>query len=112
MTQNIESSPTANLNRSIPLAFAADRKKRDLHEEAMHTQSTEKRPLYAVAAEEWDPIKKEWGLIIRYNHSTDAYQAKNTYILSRGATMLYRIIGIAPAIGYKVNDDHGIVLSV
>jgi uncharacterized membrane protein len=100
-----------NISFNTPLAFGADRRARDAHEEAMHTRSTEERPLYAVAAEEWDPITKEWGLIIRYNHSNNEHQARMTYVQSRGASTLFRIVAVARAIGFKVHDDHGLILS-
>lgn len=86
--------------------------KDELHEEAMGTKSTEKRPLWAVAAEEFDPRKGKWELIIRYNHSTHEAQARATYCLSRPPAIEYKIIYAARVIGYHVNDNKGIKLAV
>jgi len=83
--------------------------KEELHEEAMGTVSTEKRPLWAVAAEEWDG--KEWGLIVRYNHAENQAHARANYIMARGAA-LFRIVSVGVVIGYKVNDNQGLALSV
>jgi hypothetical protein len=98
------------MSRNLPSVFGDVRRARDAHEENMSVKSTETRTLYAVAAEEFDEKTGEWGLIIRYNHADNEFQARMTYTLSRGAT-LFKIVACAPAIGYKVNDDHGLILS-
>jgi hypothetical protein len=84
--------------------------KEEALEEGMGTRSTETRPLWAVAAEERDPKTGVWGLIIRYNHSTCEAEARTTYLNARQG-MACRIVSVGLAVGFKVDDDRGILLS-
>jgi len=80
------------------------------NEEAMGTKSTEKRQLWCVAAEEWDPVAKQWDLILRYNHAETELHARVTYCYAR-KDLPFRIVAIGPTIGFKVDDNQGLILS-
>jgi hypothetical protein len=86
--------------------------KEELHEEAMATKSTETRPLWCIAAEEWNFRKREWTLELRYNHSTCEAEARVTYLNARALEQRpVRIVAAAQVIGYHVNDNQGDQLS-
>lgn len=72
--------------------------------------STEKRPLWCVAAEEWNPKKNQWRAVLRYNHAHDQSQARASYVLARKVP--FRIIDVARVVGYHVQDKKGELLSV
>ncbi len=80
------------------------------HEEAMAVKSTETRPLWAVAANEWTR-GKGWGLIVRYNHAATQAEARINYIRARGAQPC-EIVSVGLAVGFKVDDNQGLRLSV
>lgn len=64
-----------------------------------------KKPLYAVALENWDG--KKWTPEIRYTHADSEAEAR--FMMGQGA---FRIVGAAPAIGFFVEDKVGDKLNV
>lgn len=81
-------------------------------EEARSVISTETRPLWAVAAYEWDRRTAEWELVIRYSHADTIAEARMTYCRARcdpyGRVLIpYKVIAIAQTIGFKALDDNG-----
>lgn len=82
------------------------------HEEAMGTLSTETRTLFCVAAEEFDNRTMKWRLELNYNHADDAHASKAIYVQNRVREgKIFRIVAVAPVIGYKVLDNQGLVLA-
>jgi hypothetical protein len=81
-------------------------------EEAESILSTEKRPLWAIAVNEWNRQLQRFELVIRYSHADTMAEAKMTYIRARcdayGRVLTpYVIIGVAQTIGMKALDDNG-----
>lgn len=70
------------------------------------------KTLFAVAFNKKVRVRGRWGWVpggIRYTHAVDAATARANVIKSEKC--LLDIIGVAPAIGYFVNDNHGDKLS-
>jgi hypothetical protein len=62
-----------------------------------------RKPLYAAAVEVWDPRKRTWSPEMVYTHATNQEEATRQL----GQTIdgkSYRIVGVAPAIGFFVAD--------
>ncbi len=69
--------------------------------------------LYSIAYE-FRESPGVWKPAILYVHATDAGDARVQYLQSEaeGNHRHMRIVGIAPVIGYHVNDNHGEDLTV
>lgn len=83
-------------------------------------EGDKKKPLFAVAIEVAQPRKTKrglryvWEADIRYLHAEDAGEARMMFTAAHTYPLVHRlmrIVGIAPAIGFHVHDDHGEVLS-
>lgn len=72
-------------------------------------KTTTQRTLYAVAVE----IRRlhGWEADIRYLHADSQVHARAQFTCAHPNLSRYRIVGIAPAVGYFVEDKNGIVLS-
>lgn len=68
----------------------------------------EKAILWCVAAEVFDTRTKKWITDLMYTHATCAAIARATYIagLPHDETYRFRIVGIAPVVGY-FGDEKG-----
>lgn len=98
-----------DISSLTPGGRSAQAREQARREHLRETLSTETRPLWAVAAEEWDPLTREWELVIRYNHATSEPEARATYARSR--TQPFRIVSAGVAIGYHVKDKKGLILA-
>jgi hypothetical protein len=74
------------------------------------------KKLYAIAYEYrlGRGRNRKWCADIDYLHATDAGDARLQYLNSEPPQVMreVRIVGIAPVLGYFVNDNHGEKLSV
>lgn len=70
--------------------------------ESLHLDSFFDKPLYAIAIERFDRESQAWIAEIHHCHARDEREAR--FHLGRGD---YRIVAVAPAIGYHVADEHG-----
>jgi hypothetical protein len=91
--------------------YQAFRRKLD-EEEARSVVSTETRPFWCVAWEEWNRRAKRWELAFNYSHADTMAEARMTFCRARcdpyGRVIVpYNIIGIAQVIGVKALDDNG-----
>jgi hypothetical protein len=71
----------------------------------MYLDRWNKKPLYAVALENWNGSK--WTPEIRYTHADTEAEAR--FMMGQGP---FRIVGAAPAIGFFVEDKVGDKLNV
>jgi hypothetical protein len=67
-----------------------------------------------LAANDIPGKQKAWKLKFEYLHAVDAQHARFLFIMGRPNKNMngYDIVGIAPVVGYSVNDNHGEKLSV
>jgi hypothetical protein len=73
----------------------------------MYLDRWNKKPLYAVALENWNHRLQKWTPEIRYTHADSEAEAR--FMIGQGP---FRIVGAAPAIGYFVDDKMGDKLNV
>ena len=69
------------------------------------------RPLYAIAYELYrkGQIQKAG---IEYVHADSTAHARNQYCFQYPNRRTHKIIGVAPVVGYHVDDNHGELLHV
>jgi hypothetical protein len=70
--------------------------------------------LYAVCVEVYDKAGEVKKTVVEYIHATDYVNANWSYRTAHSSALIkgkIRIVDIAPAIGWFVEDSHGEVLS-
>lgn len=75
-------------------------------------KTTTKKPLFAVAFRARK--KRSWNIHIEYLHAVDVEEARVLFTAGNSMMLVKRrmkIIGIAPAIGFFVEDKQGLVLN-
>lgn len=70
--------------------------------------------LYCIAFSYWSVKKQRWISDMNYTHAKDIEEARLTFFQSETAGVMRRVnmVGIAPVIGYFVDDNKGQELSV
>lgn len=72
-----------------------------------------KKQLFAVAVEIWNPRTKVLSPHIVYLHAEDTAHAGNQYKVTHPNRRTHRIVGVAPVVGYFLEDgEEGKILSV
>ena len=72
------------------------------------------KTLYCIAYTFWSPKRQTWISQMEYTHAVDVEEARLTFFQSETSGVMRRVnlVGIAPVIGYLVNDNHGDSLSL
>lgn len=63
--------------------------------------------LYCACLEFWASFQGKWVAETKYLHAKDTGEARAKITIAYPRRDLVRIVGVAPAIGFHVEDDHG-----
>ena len=70
------------------------------------------RPLYCIAYERYDKKGQIVKADFEYVHADSIPHARNQFCFSNPNRRTHRVVGVAPVIGYFVEDKKGDILSV